>query len=195
MRAARTASRLDTYARRRAAGIIAEAQAKAESLRRRATEDAYREARIQAATVLLGMIDDIGRLRSTLLEGTLAQARQGLRDHCAEAGFTTAWIERACQIEGDGHTVEPRLRVPFNDDELFLALRTALAETATIEQADVSCLRLEHGDVVLEYDPEHIVFDAASQSPTVDAQALHDGLASIASRYADAVLGPRLPLT
>lgn len=194
MRGARTAARLDAYARRRAAGIVAEAQVEAESLRRRATEDAYREARIQAATVLLGVVDDIRRLRAALLEGILAQARQCLRDHCAEAGFTMAWIEQACQVEGSGPGVEPRLQVPLNDHELFLVLRTALAETVAIQQADVPCLRLEYGDVVLEYDPEHIVFDAANQPPSVDAQALHDGLASIASRYADAVLGPRLPM-
>jgi len=194
MRSARTAARLDAYARRCAASIVAEAHVEAESLRRRATEDAYREARAQAATVLLGVLDGIGQLRATLLEEILAQARRCLRDHCAEAGFTAAWIERACQLVAGGATVAPRIQVPFNNDELFLALRTALAETAAIEQADVPCLRLEQGDVVLEYDPEHIVFDAASQPPNADVQTLHDGLASMASRYADAVLGPRLPL-
>jgi hypothetical protein len=193
MQGARTAARLDAYARRRAASMVAEANAEAESLRRRAIEDAYREARTQAAAVLLGVIDDIGRLRAVLLEGILTQARQRLREHCAEAGFTTAWIERACQFEDGSTPVKSRIQVPVDDEALFLALRTTLPESATIEQADVPCLRLEQGDLVLEYDPEHMIFDAPSQPPAVDAQALHDGLASIASRYADAVLGTQLP--
>ncbi|WP_250627446.1 hypothetical protein [Pinirhizobacter soli] len=194
MHGAHTAARLGDYARRRAATVVAQAHAEAETLRRRAAEDAYREARIQGARVLLGAIDDIARLRSSLLEGVMVQARQHLRDHCAAAGFTEAWVERACQIATDGKaSASPRVQVPMSDDGIFLALRAALDDTVAVEQADVPCLRVEQGDLVLEYDPEHVVFDAALQPPAPDMQALYDGLAAIASRYADAIVGPGLP--
>ena len=55
------------------------------------------------------------------------------------------------------------------------------------------CLRVEQGDLVLEYDPEHVVFDAALKPPAADLQALYDGLAAISSRYANAIVGPVLP--
>lgn len=193
MHGARTAARLDNYARRRAANVITQAHAEADSLRRRAAEDAYCEARIQGARVLLGIVNDIGRLRFSLLEGVVAQARQHLRDHCAAAGFTEAWVERACQIPTNGPAVASRVQVPLGDGELMLALRAALDDTVAVEQADVPCLRVEQGDLVLEYDPEHVVFDAALQPPAPDMQALHDGLAAIASRYADGIVGPGLP--
>jgi hypothetical protein len=193
MRGAHTAARVGDYARHRAATVVAQAHAEAEVLRRRAAEDAYLEARIQGARVLLGAIDDIARLHSSLLEGVMAQARQHLRDHCAAAGFTEAWVERACQIATDGKSAASRVQVPLGDDSIFLALRAALDDTVAIEQADVPCLRVEQGDLVLEYDPEHIVFDAALQAPVPDMQALYDGLAAISSRYADAIVGPALP--
>ena len=193
MHAAHSAARLGDYARRRAATIVARAHAEAEVLRRRAAEDAYREARIQGAKVLLGVMDDIGRLRSTVLEGVTAQARRHLRDHCAEAGFT-AGLGRASVPDRDGRT---HRSLPYpgspGDDGVFLALRATLDDTVTVEQADVPCLRVERGDLVLEYDPEHVVFDAASQPPAPEAQALYDGLAAIASHYADAIVGPGLP--
>jgi hypothetical protein len=193
MRRTDTASRLDAYARRRAASIVAEAQVEAEALRRRAAEDAYREARTQAAQVLLGIIQDVGQLRSRLLEGVMVQARQCLRDHCAEAGFTTAWVERACQVVVDEGGTTSRVQVPRTDGELFHTLRILLDDTVVVEQADVPCLRVERGELVLEYDPEHVVFDAGIKQPAPDTQVLHDGLAAIASGYADAVVGPRLP--
>jgi len=193
MHSARTAARLDNYARRRAATVLAKAHIDAEALRRRAAEDAYREARVQGARVLLGIVDDIGRLRSSLLEGVVAQARQHLRDHCAAAGFTEAWVERACQISTEGPAVASRVQVPLGDGALLLALRAGLEDTVAVEQANVPCLRVEQGDLVLEYDPEHVVFDAALQPPAPDMQALYDGLAAIASRYADGIVGPGLP--
>jgi len=196
MHGARTAGRLGDYARRRAATIVAQAQAEADALRRRAAEDAYLEARLQGATVLLGVIDDIRQLRTTLLEGVMTQARQHLRDHCAAAGFTTAWVDQACQITTDACPLAPLVRVPLDDMDLFLALRAALDDTVAVEQADVPCLRVEQGDFVLEYDPEHVVFDAALQPPALDMQALHSGLATLSSHYADAVVkpGPSSPL-
>ena len=193
MHGAHTAERLGDYARRRAATIVTQAHAEAKALRRRAVEDAYREARIQGARVLLGIIDDIAQLRSTLLEGVMAQARQHLRDHCAAAGFTEAWVERACQIATEGKAAASRVQVPLGDNAIFLALRTALDDTVAVEQADVPCLRVEQGDLVLEYDPEHVVFDAVLGPPAPDMQALYDGLAAISSRHADAIVGPGLP--
>jgi len=193
MHGAHTAARLGDYARRRAATMLAQARAEAEALRRRATEDAYREAQMHGARVLFGIIDDIGRLRSTLLEGVMAQARQHLRDHCAAAEFTAAWVERACQISTNGHVVASRVQVPLGDNGIFLALRAALNDAVAVEQADVPCLRVEQGDLVLEYDPEHVVFDAALTPPAPDMQALHDGLAAISSRYADAIVESGLP--
>jgi hypothetical protein len=193
MHGARTAAQLDNYARRRAATVLAKAHIEAEALRRRAAEDAYREARIQGARVLLGIVDDIGRLRSSLLEGVVAQARQHLRDHCAAAGFTEAWVERACQISTDGPAVASRVQVPLGDGALLLALRAGLEDTVAVEQADVPCLRVEQGDLVLEYDPEHVVFNSALTPPAPDMQTLYDGLAAIASRYAEGIVGPGLP--
>jgi len=186
---ARTAERLNHYARRRATTIVAQAQVDADALRHRAAEDAYQEARIQGAKVLLGIVHDIERLRSTLLDEVMAQARQHLREHCAGAGFTTAWVDQACQIVTDDRRAVPRVQVPIGDSCLSLALRAALGDAVTIEEADVPCLRVEQGDLVLEYDPEHVVFDAALQPPVADMQALHDGLAAIASRYAEVIVG------
>ena len=193
MHATHIAARLGDYARRRATTTLVQAHAEADALRRRAAEDAYREARIQAAGVLLGIVDDIGQLRSTLLEGVMAQARQHLRDHCAAAGFTAAWVERACQVAAHRQDVASRVQVPLGDDGVFLALRDSLDDAVTIEQADVPCLRVEQGDIVLEYDPEHVVFDAALQPPVPDMQALYDGLAAVSARYADTIVGPAPP--
>jgi hypothetical protein len=88
-----------------------------------------------------------------------------------------------------------RVQVPVADDGLFFELLKTFGDSVAVERAEVPCLRLEQGDLVLEYDPEHVVFDAATDPPTPDAQALHDGLAAVASRYADAVVGPRIPLS
>lgn len=191
MQAAQTATRLGDYARRRAAAIVSQGRLEADDLRRRATEDAYRETRVQGAKMLLGVINDLGQLRSALLEGVMAQARQQLREHCAAAGFTAAWVEQACQVATGNLPVVSRIQIPQGDDSILLALRETLGDTVTIEQVDVPCLRIEQGDLVLEYDPEHVVFDAASQPPLPDMHALHDGMAAIASRYADAIVGPR----
>jgi hypothetical protein len=189
LRVAGSAHRLDSYARRRAAAMVAEAQAQAQGLRHRAAADAYREASVHAARVLMGVVEDIGRLRSALVEGVMTTARQSLREHCAEAGFATAWVERACEVAVDDHAVPLRLQVPRMDSDLFSALCEAFGDSVAVDLADVPCLRLEQGELVLEYDPEHAIFDAATQPPLPDAQALHDGLAAIASRYADVVVG------
>jgi hypothetical protein len=149
------AERMDSFARRRARALLADAEAEAARLREQALVDGYTQGCAEALAAFIPLALDLLRQEDALRNAALSRVREALRDTLGRLDVEGSLIASWCGLHVADADVVPVLHLPAGREDLERYLRgVPTLARLEIRTDEVDFPVLDTGTLVFQFDPE-----------------------------------------
>jgi hypothetical protein len=187
---AQHASSVDTYARRRADDMLAEAKKTSSKIKRDAAQEGFAVGYELAIRGFLEFAQGLDAIRANLCSDVMVHAKSAIADHCASVDFNAAWIERWCEIHVTDAPGVVRVTVPHDMQTLFDRLRELSTKHVVVRTGSVDCITIEHGSLIHEFMAESAIFEGSAIRMIAIHPRLETEISNLAEAYALSLIGP-----
>lgn len=180
---AQRAASIDTYARKKAAAVVAQAQESARAREREASQAGFAAGYAQAMQGFVDYAAGIDEVRTALCKDVLAHAKSSLQAHCASIDFNAEWIERWCNIHVREATWSLKVSIPADMRDLFDRLQMLAGKDVVLELGAVDVITLEHGPLIHEFIPDAAIFESQTLQDILGAATVMENIRALADDY------------